>query len=409
MSEEITNTGNSSKAGAAEEADAPIASSLLRKVTLLALHKRLILSITAALALAGLVISLLVPNSFTSVVKIMPPQQSQSNATALLSQLSNVAAGGLAAAASKSLLKDPNELYVGIAKSRPVADELIGRFALETLYGTRDLTEARLRLASATTITSSKDGIISIVVTDRDAALAAQLANGYVTALTELVNHLSLTEAAQRRLFYDLQVEEAKKNLDRAETAFQATQQRTGVVQLESQGKALVEVAERLQEKIAAKQMELQGLRTFATGHNIQVQVVEQELSSLSQQLRHADLNRNQGDPLDMGIRSLPDAQMQYFRSLREFKFRETLFEFLTKQLEASKLDEAHDSAIIQVIEPAIPAERKSAPKRLLIVLLCACTGFLGACCLVLVNHSIRKKRLFVSELVNFCHAMSSW
>lgn len=394
---------------ASADAEAPIATSLLRNLTLLASRKQLILSITFAAAITGLLISLLVPNTYTSVVKIMPPQQSQSNATALLSQLSNAAAGGLAAAAGKSLLKDPNELYVGIAKSRPVADELIRRYGLVARYRVRDLTDARVRLSSATTITSSKDGIISIVVTNRDARLAAQLANGYVAALTDLVNQLSLTEAGQRRLFYDLQVEEAKKSLDQAETAFEMTQQRTGVVQLESQGKALVEVAERLQEKIAAKQMELQGLRTFATGNNIQVQVVEQELGSLNKQLRHADLNRNQGDPLDMGIRSLPDAQMQYVRSLREFKFRETLFEFLTKQLEASKLDEAHDSAIIQVIEPAIPAERKSAPKRLLIVLLCACSGFFAASSMVLVTHSIRAERSLTAALINLRHMVLSW
>lgn len=365
-------------------APAGLPSALVRNATFLASRKRLILGSTLALTAAGIALALLLPNTYSGTVKIMPPQQNQSNATALLAQLSSATAGGLAAAAGKSLLKDPNELYVGIAKSRPVADALIARFALMSRYQTHDVTGARLVLASNTTVTSSKDGIISIVAVDRDPRTAADLANGYVAALTELVNKLALTEASQRRLFYDHQVVEAKAKLDEAEAALQATQKRTGVIQIESQAKALVDVAEKLQERIAAKEVELQGLRTFATGNNIQVQMVEQELGSLHQQLRRADLNRNEGDPLDLGIRNIPEAGMQYVKSAREFKFRETLFEFLTKQLEASKLDEARDSAIIQVIEPAIPAERKLAPHRLLIVVLCTLTGLFGSCLLVL-------------------------
>ena len=227
--------------------------------------------------------------------------------------------------------------------------------------------------------------------------------------MTELINKLALTEASQRRLFYDRQVVEAKENLNRAEAALQGTEKRTGVVQIESQAKALVEVAERLQEKIAAKEVELQGLRTFATGNNIQVQVVEQELGSLHQQLRHADLNRNEGDPLDLGIRTIPEAQMEYVKSTREFKFRETLFEFLTKQLEASKLDEARESAIIQVIEPAVPAERKLGPHRLLIVALFSLTGLFGACLFVLANSWLQANAEIGTALAGLRQELLTW
>ena len=382
---------------------------LVRSATLLASRKRLILLSTSALMAVGVTLALLLPNTYSGVVKIMSPQQNQSNATALLAQLSSATAGGLAAAAGRSLLKDPNELYIGIAKSRPVADALIARFGLQARYRSHDVTGARLQLASNTTATSTKDGIITIVAVDRDPRMAADLANGYVAALTELVNKLALTEASQRRLFYDHQVTEAKEKLDEAEAALQTTQKRTGVVQIESQAKALVEVAERLQERIAAKEVELQGLRTFATGNNIQVQMVEQELGSLHQQLRRADLNRNEGDPLDLGIRNIPQAQMEYVKSAREFKFRETLFEFLTKQLEASKLDEARDSAIIQVIEPAVPAERKLAPHRLLIVVLFSASGFFGACLFVLAADWLQGNAEIGRALVGLRQELLTW
>jgi tyrosine-protein kinase Etk/Wzc len=355
-------------------------------LTYLSCRKRVILRCTFGMALIGVVISFCLPSKFESTVKLMPPQQSQSSVTAMVAQLGALTggSGNLAAAAGRNLLKDPNDLYLGIARSRPVADLLIQRFGLMLRHHSRDMTAARKKLADETTISSGKDEIISISVEDRNRQLAADLANGYVDGLRRLTNGLAFTEASQRRLYYDVQIKQAKQDLNSAEVQLQQTQESTGAIQPELQAKATVDVAAELQKKIATKEVELASLQSFATPRNIDVQMAERELSGYREILRQADQNRSSGDPLNLGIRAIPGTELKYLGSLREVKYQEAVLELLMKQGEAARLDEARDGTIIQVIEPAIPADRRAFPHRSMIIVMLSILGFLSACAYLL-------------------------
>jgi tyrosine-protein kinase Etk/Wzc len=150
------------------EAAGESSGNFLALATALAQRKWFILKMTAAAAVVGLVIALLISNRYTANTKIMPPQQQQSSAAAMLSSLSGSAVGSLASAAGKDLgIKNPNDLYVGMLKSRPVTDAIIRRFGLQKLYGAKDMTDARKKLADYTEIVSEKEGFISIAVEDK--------------------------------------------------------------------------------------------------------------------------------------------------------------------------------------------------------------------------------------------------
>jgi tyrosine-protein kinase Etk/Wzc len=107
-------------------------------------------------------------------------------------------------------------------------------------------------------------------------------------------------------------------------------------------------------------------------------------LSGYREILRQADQNRSSGDPLNLGIRAIPGTELKYLGSLREVKYQEAVLELLMKQGEAARLDEARDGTIIQVIEPAVPAERRAGPRRSVIVVVFAILGFLCACAYLL-------------------------
>jgi len=51
-------------------------------------------------------------------------------------------------------------------------------------------------------------------------------------------------------------------------------------------------------------------------------------------------------------------------------KYYEFLYELLAKQYELAKIDEAKDATIIQVLDKAIEPDRRSKPRRALIVIL---------------------------------------
>lgn len=356
----------------------------LELATALAQRKWFILKITAVAAVVGLAVALLIPNRYTANTKIMPPQQQQSSAAAMLSSLSGSAVGSLASAAGKDLgIKNPNDLYVGMLKSRPVTDAIIRRFDLQKLYGAKDMTEARKKLAEYTEIISEKEGFISIAVEDKQKKRAAEMANAYIEELRNLNKGLAITEASQRRLFYEQQLGQAKDELANAEVALTLAQQKSGMIQLDTQAKSMIESVGKLRADIAAKQVRLQALRTFATDQNADVEVAQQELAQMQTELRNMEKKSGAAGTYELSLKDVPDAGAEYVRAEREVKYRATLFDVLAKQYEAARIDEARDAPIIQVVEPAIEPDRKSSPKRTLIVALSGMSGAFLACLIV--------------------------
>jgi len=343
--------------------------SLLDLLIVLVKHKKLIfgLPFVAAILTAGY--SLLLPNIYTGTTKILPPQQSQSTAGALLGQL-----GALAGAAGGALgIRNPNDLYVAMLKSRTVADNLIQRFDLMKLNNAKYPSQARDGLAGVTKITSGLDNIITIEVDDKDPKHAADLANAYVEELYKLTQTLAVTEASQRRLFFEKQLRLAKDNLASAEVDLQKTQETTGLIKLDEQGRALIAAVATLRAQIAAKEVQLGAMRAFATENNPDYIVTQKELSGLKTQLQHLE-KANRSGPGDIFVPTgkVPEVGLEYLRKLRDVKYFETMFELLAKQYEIAKADEARDTSIIQVLDKAIEPDRKSKPKRSRIVLLAA-------------------------------------
>jgi uncharacterized protein involved in exopolysaccharide biosynthesis len=376
--------------GSGAKADDEI--SLLELLTVIAERKRVVLWTTVLFAIVSVVVSFLLPKWYTATVTLLPPQQNSSLSAAMASQLGNL--GGLASLAGGSLgLKNPNDMFVGMLRSRTVEDAMIQKFGLMQEYHQRYLSDARKAFERPVTVDgSSKDGLIHISVEARDPNRAAQLANSYVDQFRSLSEHLAITEASQRRLFFEQQLEQAKNNLANAEESLKQTEQQTGLIQLDSQARALIESAASLRAQIAAKEVQIQSLQTFATSENSQLVQAQQELESLRAQL--AKLGGSE-EGADAGLLvprgKVPGAGLEYVRKLRDVKYYETIFEILARQFEAAKLDEAKQGAVIQVLDAAVPPDKKSFPKRSMIVLVATLVGFLIGILAALVQAAMRR------------------
>lgn len=351
--------------------------------------------ITTAVAIAA---ALLISPKYVSTAVIMPPQQQSSGVSAVLGQL-----GGLAGAASGiGGLKNPNDLYVGVLESRTVADKLIDRFKLKERFDKETLDETREKLKKVREVASGKDNLISISVIDKDPKFAADLANAYVAELAAVTQQLAFTEASRRRLFFERQLTEAKDNLSKAEVEMRKMQETTGMLQLEGQVKGIIANEAQLQGTIAAKSVQLKGMRSFATANNPEYLRVQEELRGLQEQL--AKLQKGQQKEGDVMIPSgkIPEAGIAYVRSLREVKYNETIFELLAKQYELAKIDEAKESSLIQQLDVAVPAEKKSSPKRGLLVL----GGLIGGIVMALVLALLRD---FYQRSITDEHSRYRW
>jgi tyrosine-protein kinase Etk/Wzc len=360
---------------------------VLDLLIILAKHWRIVLGVPLVVAVAAAIISLLLPNMYAGITRILPPQQSGTAASALLSQLGG-AMGGLAGAAGGALgLRSPNDLYVGMLKSRTVADNLIARFELRKVYTQELQSDTRNSLQSNTMITAGKDGIITIEVDDRDPKRAADLANAYVEELMKLTRILAVTEASQRRLFFENQLVQAKDNLVAAEIAARLGLQKGGLAQADAQGRSMIAVTARLRAEISAKEVQLGAMRTFAAEGNPELQRTQQELEALRRELARVEgsspvaIVRRGDTSTSTGLDNLS--------RLRDVKYYEFLYELLAKQYELAKIDEAKDATIIQVMDKAIEPDRKSKPRRSLIVLLSTLVAGLVALIWAFVREAI--------------------
>lgn len=360
--------------------------SMLDLMIVIAKHKRkLVLAPLLAGVLAGAV-SLVIPNVYTATVQIMPPQN-QSGASALLGQLGG-ALGGLAGGALGG--KTTNETYIGMLGSRTVSDELIKKFDLAKVYETDYPSDTRKALKNATTFINSRDGMIIIEFDDKDPKRAAAVANAYADGLQRLTQTLAVTEAARRRLFFQTQLDQTRDSLAKAEVALKETQEKTGLIQLSGQAQGILEAAANLKASIASKEVALRAMRTFATPNNPDYVRAEQELAGLRAQLAKVETAPNSGNgDISIATAKVPGVALEYARRMRDLKYFETLFELLAKQVELAKIDEAKDSAIVQVLDPAVIPDKKSKPRRSLIVLITMMAVLVLSFCWALVRELV--------------------
>jgi len=343
--------------------------SLLDVLIVLAKYKLLLLGLPFAVAVIAAGYSLMLPNIFTANTKILPPQ-GQSSAAVMLAQL-----GGIAGLVSGSAsLKNPNDLYMAMLKSRTVADNLNQRFGLIKLWkiDPRYTSLVYEVLDKITRVSSGKDGIILVEVEDKDPKFAAELANAYVDELVRFTSVLAVTEGAQRRLFFERQLALAKDNLASVEVAARQALEAGGLSKVDDQGRAIVEASARLRGQITVKEVQIGAMRTYAADRNPELHLAQQELDSMKRELRKIE---GVGGTKP-STREANGQASDSLRLLRDYKYRETIFELLAKQYELAKIDEAKDSSLIQVMDKAIEPDHRSKPRRTRIVLVSAFIAF---------------------------------
>ncbi|MDB5963117.1 MAG: hypothetical protein JWP59_4411 [Massilia sp.] len=347
---------------------------VLDLLIVIAKHKKLVIGLPMVAGIVAAAVSFALPNVYRASTKLLPPQQAQSGAAALLSQLGG-AASMVAGAAG---IKNPNDMYIGMLKSRTVADRIVHKFDLQKVYDEETLEKTRRVLEENTTVLAGKDGLISIDVEDKDPKRVAQMANAYVAELTDLTKVLAVTEASQRRLFFERQLELAKDNLAKAEMTLKRTLDTRGVISVDSDSRAIVETVGRLRAQISAKEIQLSSMQAFVTTDNQEYRRAREELNSLRNELSKLENGRP-----ELSTGSGGDVKNQVglenIKTLRDVKYFQMLYELLAKQYEVARLDEAKDNAVIQVLDPAVPAEQKSRPKRAIIILMSMLAGFFAA------------------------------
>jgi len=343
--------------------------SLLELAVPLAEHWKLLTIGTIAAGLLAYGIVFLIPPTYTATTTFLPPQQQQSAASSLLSSLGSLA--GLAGGAGNA--RTPADQYVALMQSATVSDRIVDQFKLLDVYDEKYRVDARRELAKNVRVAvGKKDGLITVDVDDKSPQRAADMANRLVDELRRMTDTIAVSDAQQRRKFFELELRQTQEKLVQAQQALQASGFTQGA--LKSEPRSAAEGYARLRAEVTAAEVRLQTLRGSLSDATPEVQQQQNALAALRGQLARLEQTADAG--------SGPD----YVGKYREFKYQETLFDLFAKQYELARVDESREGALIQVVDPATAPEKKSKPKRVIIALAAALLSGLALVGFVLVR-----------------------
>lgn len=364
---------------------------LVALIQILRRGKCVILGVSLAAFAIATAIAFILPPVYTSTVSFIPPNLSSSNsmASALAGQFSALGGGELVGG-----VRNPGDSYAGILQSRSIASDLVKRFDLMHAYGAKKESLAEKVLSSNTTVSvDPKSSIVTVSVTDKSAMLAHDIANGYMAALQETDGRLALSDASQRRLFFGQQLEREKDNLENAEVELKKSEERSGLIAPTGQTESEIRTIADTHAQIGLRQVQLAALRQSATERNPDVIRLESEIDDLQNQLARLQSGNGRGTNAPIPTSKVPEFQLDYVRKEREVKYHETLFDLLSRQYEAARLDEAREAPVVQVLDPASYPDSKSSPKRALLMFGGLLLGLILGSIWVLAREPLRQFR----------------
>ncbi len=341
---------------------------LLEYLLVIVKHKKMIFLTCLVTFILTCGITLLMPNIYTSTARILPPQNDKGGLSSMLGSVSNIAA-----LAGLSVGSGSGELYVGMLKSRSIADVIIDKFDLMKIYDQKYRVETYKILNDAVNFSVGKDdGIITVTAEDEDPKRAADIANTYIEELKKLNIKINLNNAGRERLFLEERLAVVQNDLSKAEDALKDFQEKNKAIRIDAQASAIIDAFATLKGVLASKEVELGVLRSSQTDQNPQVKALREEITQIREQISQLEQShdgKTSSADIFLATSEVPELGIQYARLLRDLKVQETLYELVTKQYEMAKISEAKNTSTIQVLDAAMVPDKKSKPRRSIIVL----------------------------------------
>lgn len=294
------------------------------------------------------------------------------------------------------LQKTDADVAIAILNTNAVKTMVVDKFNLIQRWKQQNKELARMALSSSVQLISDmKSGFVLIDVYNKDPKLAADIANYYTLALGQAINNVAYARANQRYTFYQNQLESAFLLLSQAEDELRKFSESNGVV-AGQQTQVLSGISAQLQAQLIAAQVELRRMSYYAGAQNPDYLALESQVSSLKHQilsLNNQDADTNIAIPVGLA----PKLANEYIRLMRNFKFKELVYEVMLKQSKAAQLDAQSEMEplAIQIIDPAIVPLYKAKPKRLSILII----GFIFGLIVSSIYFIVRNRKKIIVEV----------
>jgi len=346
-------------------------------------RRKVILLIFLISVISAAIISLLMTPIYQAKATLMPVESSQGRLSAALGAFQNLPFVG--GAVGGSLGKTAADKLVSILNSRTIAEDVIKKLDLVKIAFKNMWDEKNQQWKTSkpptlqdtvqvlqkgmVKVADDRKGLLSITVEHENPKLAADIANEYAAALHNFLNVNAISLAKRNRIFLEKQLKVTKVDLKKTEEELKSFQTKKKIAAMDAQAEGAIKTLADLKAQIIAREVQLGAFREFATKANPDIKRMEDELRELGQQLKRLEMgSKNPKDDESIGafitLSEAPTVGLEYARFKRDALVQQKVFELLTQQYELAKIEEAKDDITFQIIDPAIPPEKRIKPKR---------------------------------------------
>lgn len=332
---------------------------------LLAKRRGLIFGIVLLAVVVAVIVSLALPKWYEAEALLLPPKDVSSTIEGLsrLEEVVSVTRG-----LNLPVMVTPSDVYARILRSRTIADRIIEQFSLKDRYETATQVETHLSLIRHTRFTVTDEGLLSVVVEDKEPQVAADMANAFVDEVSRVNQEIVFARARQNREFIDSRLTSVRIELDSARAALQRFQQTYRTVDFDEQTRLAIEQASQLKIDLARVELDLQLAERQLGKNNPELLEKRQRRDILQSQLNELEIGGVDSSFFSLPVASIPALRGQYEMLYSRVRVSESLYNILLEQLEQAKIQESQQSPTISVLDRASVPEIKSRPKRTLIV-----------------------------------------
>ncbi len=333
-------------------------------------NRKLIIRNFIIFSLLGLTLALVLPHWYTSTTVLMPTNTEPSGALGLLSLAGDLPFNLSGALGIGNTI---NDVHIGILRSRNVRENIIKKFHLMQLWEKEYMVDALSQLDGQVKIDVTDEGLITVSVTTKSRELSQNMSNAFVEELDRVNRNARYTSAKNTRKFIEKRLQQADTDLKNAAKAMRDFQLKYGVVSLQDQTVASIQAAASIQAQIALDEVEYDVLKKQYSKTHEKVILVQNKLNALRDQLNRIETGAGASDnSILLPFSEIPDLGLKYVFLFKDLEIQKAIVELLTKQFEQTKIQEMRDTPTVEVLDKAPWPDRKSKPKRSLIVLAAA-------------------------------------
>ncbi|MBO6576967.1 MAG: hypothetical protein JJ896_15635 [Rhodothermales bacterium] len=335
----------------------------------------LIITITGLMAVASVVISLMLPNYYRAMSRLLLPESGGGGlASAVLGNLGSAARSFLGASGGDYVR------YLAILQSRNVLSAVVEEFDLVTVYELQDsdtpLDDAIEELADRVDFyVDNEYDFLSIEVVDRDPQRAADMANFMLQELDRVNNELASRTAGNFRQYVEMRFAESERSRGAMLDSLKAFQQRYGVFDLQAQTEAFFDQLAEMRVAAIEAEVQYEALRSQLGDNNTAVQNMKEVVDASNRKYYAALAGREEILPVPqsdvpIAVREFADLEMRRV-------IEEKILEFVAPVLEQARFEEQQQKEALQIVDPAVPPVRKDSPKRSIIVIAATASAFI--------------------------------